>query len=146
MDDVLEQAKKLAQMLAADERTKAFHEAAAAVEADPEASRTQEAYAAAVEAVQRREAGGQPIEPEHKRAFAAAAEAVRRSPALVKMLRSHQAYAELMEAVQTILAGGASGTAGECCGEHDSCSHGHGEEAGERREEEPPQKSVLWTP
>src|SRR5262245_8961884 len=145
MDDVLEQAKKLAQMLAADERTKAFHEAAAAVEADPEASRTQEAYATAVEAVQRREAAGDPIEPEHKRAFAAAADAVRRSPALVKMLRAHQAYAELMDAVQTILAGGASAPGGgECCGEHDACAHGHDEAP--RREEEPPQKSVLWTP
>ena len=67
-------------MLAADERTKAFHQAAAAVEADPEASRTQEAYASAVEAGQRRGAAGQPDEAGPERPVAAAGGARGGSP------------------------------------------------------------------
>jgi cell fate (sporulation/competence/biofilm development) regulator YlbF (YheA/YmcA/DUF963 family) len=153
MDDVIEHAKKLAEALAANERTKAFHAAAAAVEADPVASRLQETYATAVQAVHEREAAGQPIEPEHKRAFAQAADAVRRSPILLRMLKAHAEYAEMMDAVQSILAG-ATGEEGPDDHEHGpGCDHGHDEGheghshgAPAKRDEEPPPKSVLWTP
>ena len=145
MDEVLEQAQKLAGLLASHERTKAFHDAAAAVQADPEASRIQEAYATALEEVHRREAAGQPIEPEQKRAVMAAQDQVRRSAVLMRMLKAHAEYVELMDAVQAILSGATQGE-----GEHEhgpGCDHDHGPSGEpEKREEEPPQKSVLWTP
>ncbi|MFO0932499.1 MAG: YlbF family regulator [Planctomycetota bacterium] len=143
MDDVIAQAKKLAQMLASHERATAFRAAAAAVEADPEASRIQRAYAQAIEAVREREVAGQPVEPEHKRALMTAADAVRKSDKLVVMLQAHAAYAEMMETVQAILSGMTDEDGGHehgpgCDHDHD---HGHGD-----KPEEPPQKSVLWTP
>ncbi len=143
MDDVISQAKKLAQMLASHERATAFRAAAAAVEADPEASRIQREYAQAIEAVREREVSGQPVEPEHKRALMTAADAVRKSDKLVVMLQAHAAYAEMMETVQAILSGMADEDGGH---EHGpGCDHDHGHAHG-GKPEEPPQKSVLWTP
>ena len=153
MEDILQQAKKLADLISNHERTKAFREAAAAVEADPEASKTQAAYAQAVETVQRAEMEGRPIEPEQKRAFQAAAEGVRRSPVLLRMLQAHQAYMELMEGVQQVLAGDEGGEHehGPGC-DHD---HGHADAASgpaaggvAPSDTAPPPKSggILWTP
>jgi cell fate (sporulation/competence/biofilm development) regulator YlbF (YheA/YmcA/DUF963 family) len=143
MDDVIAQAKKLAQMLASHERATSFRAAAAAVEADPEASRIQRAYAQAIEAVREREVAGQPVEPEHKRALMTAADQVRKSDKLVVMLQAHAAYAEMMETVQAILSGMTEEDGGH---EHGpGCDHGHDHGHG-GKPEEPPQKSVLWTP
>ncbi len=145
MDDVIAQAKKLAQMLASHERATAFRAAAAAVEADPDASRIQRAYAQAIEVVREREVAGQPVEPEHKRALMTAADAVRKSDKLVVMLQAHAAYAEMMETVQAILSGMTDEDGGH---EHGpGCDHDHGDGHGHGdKPEEPPQKSVLWTP
>lgn len=159
MDDVIDLAKKLADLLAQHERTRGFREAVAAVEADPAASGLQRQYAQAIEAVREAEVAGRPVEPEQKRAVMAAAEAVRRSDKLVAMLQAHQAYAEMMETVQAILSGMASDDGGHEHGpgcDHDPTGghghaggHGHGDgpgHAGGRDEPEPPQKSILWTP
>jgi len=159
MEDILQQAKKLADLITNHERTKAFREAAAAVEADPEASKTQEAYAKAVDGMQRAEMEGRPIEPEQKRAFQAVADAVRRSPILVRMLQAHQAYMELMEGVQHVLGGGDEAEGDDAEGhEHGpGCSHDHGHEHGPGApaaggvapaDTAPPPKSggILWTP
>lgn len=146
MDEILEQAQKLAQLMASHERTRTFQAAAAAVEADPEASRTQETYAAAVDEVRRREAEGLPLEPEQKRAMAQAADAVRRSPILVRMLKAHAEYMELMEAVQHVLAGGHEHEHGPDC-DHGSEEAGAAPHASGREEETPPKSGgVLWTP
>jgi cell fate (sporulation/competence/biofilm development) regulator YlbF (YheA/YmcA/DUF963 family) len=150
MDDILEQAKKLAEMLANDPRTAAFRDAAKAVEADEAASRLQAEYAMAVDAVRSREMAGRPIEPEHKRALIATSEQVRKSPKLIAMLQAHAAYVDLMDAVQAILAGSQPGSEQEVEGhdhDHDHEGHDHaGHAHDEKREEEPPRSSVLWTP
>lgn len=156
MDDVIQQAQKLAELIANHALTKAFREAAAAVEADPAASKIQEAYARAVDAVQRAEMEGRPIEPDQKRAMKAAAEDVRKSPMILRLLEAHQGYMEMMEAVQQVLSGGPD--------EHDhehgpGCDHDHGHDHGHEHgpgptpgvspaDTAPPGKpgGILWTP
>jgi hypothetical protein len=92
-----------------------------------------------VDAVRSREMSGKPIEPEHKRTLLAVAERVRKSPVLVEMLKAHAAYVELMDTVQAILAGAQPGAEQEVEGTGDDGPD-------EKREEEPPRSSVLWTP
>jgi cell fate (sporulation/competence/biofilm development) regulator YlbF (YheA/YmcA/DUF963 family) len=146
MDELLAQARRLAEMIAQHPRTLAFHEAIAAVEADPEAQKAQRAYSTAVEEVHRREAEGRPVEPDHKRAINAAAEGVRRSPVLVRLLKAQAEYAEMLDSVQAILAGGEE----EEPHEHGpGCAHHHeAEPTAPKGEAEPPagQGRVLWTP
>jgi hypothetical protein len=154
MEEVIEQAKRLAELIEGHVRTKAFREAAAAVQSDPVASRAQEAYAKAIETVHRAEAEGRAIEPDQKRAVAKAAEDVRHSPVLVRMLQAHAAYVEMMEIVQQVLSDG-PGAGDEHGHEHGpGCDHGHddaghaADEPAAPRSEEPPGKSggILWTP
>src|SRR5512138_249783 len=94
-DEVFEQARKLAEAMAADARTQELRQAIAAVDADPEARAVHDEYTTAVDAIQRRAEAGQPIEPEQKRAAEAAGQKIRRSAPLQRMLRAHQAYAEM---------------------------------------------------
>jgi len=122
MEHVIEQAKLLADAIANDPRTLAFQKAAAAVDADPVASRIQQEYAEAVDEMRRLEEAGGPISPEPKRRFATAADGIRKSPILQTMLKAHAQYMELMEAVQTVLQGGPE----EGGHEHGpGCDHGH---------------------
>ncbi|MCC7138245.1 MAG: YlbF family regulator [Planctomycetes bacterium] len=152
MDDVLAQARKLADLISGHARTQALRDAVAAVEADAEAKRVQSDYAHAVETVREREMTGKPVEPDQKRALVAAAEAVRRSPVLLRMLQANADYVEMMEAVQATLSGGSDHEHGPGC-DHDhghghAHDHGHAPAAPEKpREDDPPQRSsILWTP
>jgi hypothetical protein len=89
------------------------------------------------------------IEPDLKRKAAQAADDIRKSPVLLRMLRAHSEYMEMMDAVQHVLAGGDVDVH-----EHGpGCDHGH--EHGDEHEhaapeEEPPaggkQGGILWTP
>ena len=149
MQELLDHARRLADLIAAHERTKSFREAAAAVEADPAARKVQEGYASALEEIHRLESEGRPIEPEQKRRAAQAAEEVRKSPILLRMLRAHAEYMEMLDAVQHVLAGGEVDVH-----EHGpGCDHDHDPEPGhapEPKAEEPPaggkQGGILWTP
>ncbi len=158
MEHVIEQAKLLADAIANDPRTQAFQKAAAAVDADPVASRLQQEYAEAVDEMRGLEEAGGPIPPEPKRRFATAADGIRKSPILQTMLKAHAQYIELMEAVQTVLQGGPE----EGGHEHGpGCDHGHehghdhghdhgpgaqtapsGDDAGKSGKGGP----ILWTP
>jgi cell fate (sporulation/competence/biofilm development) regulator YlbF (YheA/YmcA/DUF963 family) len=158
MDDVIALVEKLAATIVANPRTKAFREATVAVEADADARKLQEEYAAAIGEVRELEATGQAIEPEQKRTLAALGERIRKSPLLQKFLRANMEFNEMMDAVQHTLGGAIEGALfpdahaghnhapGESCG-HDhghADGHGHGGEA-----EEPPAKDkgpILWTP
>jgi cell fate (sporulation/competence/biofilm development) regulator YlbF (YheA/YmcA/DUF963 family) len=149
MQELLDHARRLAEMIAAHERTKAFREAAAAVEADPAARKVQEGYANALEEIHRLESAGRPIEPEQKRRAAQAADEVRKSPILLRMLRAHAEYMEMLDAVQHVLAGGEveAHEHGPGCDHGDEHGHAH---AAEPEAEEPPAGGkpggILWTP
>jgi cell fate (sporulation/competence/biofilm development) regulator YlbF (YheA/YmcA/DUF963 family) len=147
MQDVLDQAKRLADLIQDHERARTFREAAAAVEADPVARKVQETYATVVEQIHRLEEEGRPIEPAQKRAAAEAAEAVRASPILLRMLRAHAAYAEMMDAVQHVLMGGSLEEEGAEHVHGPGCSHEEGE--GASHDDAPPagrEGPILWTP
>ncbi len=100
MDDPIDLAKRLGDLLAAHPRTKALRDATAAVEADPEARRLQEEYARAAEEMHDLEHEGKPIEPERKRLLVTLGDQVRRSAALQRLLKAHADFAELMDGVQ----------------------------------------------
>ena len=143
MNDVIEQAKRLAQMLAGHERTVALREATVLVTGDAEAKKLEEDYAAAAEEVREREIAGAPIEPEHKRRVVELGERIRRSPPLQKLLRANAAFGEMMDLVQQEI----SAAVGEALtGEGAPEGGAGGGAAPEKREPEPPKSSVLWTP
>ncbi len=100
MDDPIDLAKRLGELLSAHPRTKALRDATAAVEGDPEARRLQEEYARAAEEMHDLEHEGKPIEPERKRRLATLGDQVRRSAALQRLLKAHADFAELMDGVQ----------------------------------------------
>src|SRR5438034_10860463 len=97
MDDVVEQARKLAETLAGHERTKALREASAAVTADPDAKRLEEEYAHAAAEMQELEATGSPIEPDVKRRMAALGERIRRSTLLPRLLQANADFADMLD-------------------------------------------------
>ena len=158
MDEVVEQAKKLAEMLAGHERTKALREASAAVTADPDAKRLEEEYAHAAAEMQDLEATGSPIEPDVKRRMAALGERIRRSVLLQRLLQANADFADMMDGVQHEISD-AVGRAltPDPSGDHvhgPGCAHGTPTEhvptgrAAPAREEPPPERSgpILWTP
>jgi cell fate (sporulation/competence/biofilm development) regulator YlbF (YheA/YmcA/DUF963 family) len=154
MDDVVEQAKKLAQLLAGHERTKALREASAAVTGDPEAKKLEEEYAHAAAEMQELEATGSPIEPDVKRRMAALGERIRRSVLLQRLLHANADFADMMDGVQHEISDAVGRaiapdpeTAGAGGGAHvhgPGCSH----DAPQERPEPPAGKSgpILWTP
>jgi cell fate (sporulation/competence/biofilm development) regulator YlbF (YheA/YmcA/DUF963 family) len=154
MNDVTDLVEKLAAAIVENHRTKAFREATAAVEADPDARQLQEEYAAAVGEVREREHNGQPVEPEQKRTLAALGERIRKSPLLQKFLRANLEFNEMMDAVQHTLGAAIEGAlfpdahAGHGHAPGESCGHDHGEGGGPDADE-PPAKDkgpILWTP
>ena len=158
MDDVVAQAKKLAEMLAGHERTKALREASAAVTADPDAKKLEEEYAHAAAEMQDLQASGSPFEPDVKRRMAALGERIRRSTLLQRLLQANADFADMMDGVQHEISD-AVGRAlapdpGEV-GEHvhgPGCAHGTSQSAPpgapRGREDPPAEKSgpILWTP
>ena len=153
MDDVVAQAKRLAEMLAEHERTKALREASAAVTADPDAKRLEEEYAHAAAEMQELEATGSPIEPDVKRRMAALGERIRRSVLLQRLLQANADFADMMDGVQHEI----SDAVGRALAPDPSEAHEHGPgcahegaqgHAAPPREEPPAQKSgpILWTP
>ena len=160
MDDVIALVEKLAASIVANPRTKAFRVATVAVEADPDARKLQEEYAAAIGEVRELEATGQVIEPEQKRTLAALGERIRKSPLLQTFLRANMEFNEMMDAVQHTLGGAIEGAlfpdahAGHGHAPGESCGHDHGDDdghggAGHDHGDEPPAKDkgpILWTP
>jgi len=142
MDDVVEQAKKLAALVAGDPRTKALRDATKEVTGDPEAKALEEEYASAAEEMRELEMARAPIEPELKRRVMDLGERIRRSPALQRLLRANAAFGDMMDAVQHEL----STAVGEALTGESAASAGDGGGAPEGREPEPPRSSVLWTP
>jgi len=149
MEDVIAQVEKLAATIIAHERTKAFRDATVALEADAPARKLQEEYTVAIEDVRRREAAGQPIEPDAKRTLAAMADRIRKSPVLQRFLRANMEFSELMDAVQHTLGGAIDAVLfPEAADAHAGHHHAPGESCG-GDEPEPPAKDkgpILWTP
>lgn len=141
-DDVIDDAERLGERIAAHARTRALQEASAAVEGDREARSLQEQYAHAVEDVHRNEAAGRPIEPEQKRRVLALGESIRRSEPLQRLLKAHADFAEMMDGVQRAISsavdqalGGHGGDDHEhgpgCDHDHDHPGHDHGDAGSE---------------
>jgi cell fate (sporulation/competence/biofilm development) regulator YlbF (YheA/YmcA/DUF963 family) len=155
MDDLVAQAKRLAEMLAGHERTKALREASAAVTEDADAKKLEEEYAHAASEMAELEASGSPIEPDVKRRMAALGERIRRSPLLQRLLQANADFADMMDGVQHEISdavGRALAPDPDVAGEHvhgPGCAHDapRGREE-PRRPEEPGAKSgpILWTP
>lgn len=156
MEDVIAQVEKLAATILANERTTAFRDAAAALEADAPARQLQEDYTVAIEDIRGREAKGQPIEPEAKRTMAAMADQIRKSPVLQRFLRANMEFTQLMDAVQQTLGGAIdavlfpdAGNSHEGHAGHEGHNHGPGESCGADEPEPPPPEKkgpILWTP
>ena len=131
MDEILAQAKRLADLLAASERTKALRAASAAVTADAEAKQLEEEYAHAAAELRELEEMGAPIEPETKRRMAALGDRIRRSALLQQLLQANAEFADMMDSVQHAI------------------SDAVGQALAPDSEAPPPEKPsgpVLWTP
>ena len=135
MEDVLSLAKKLADLLAADERTKALRAASAAVTADADAKKLEEEYAHAAAELRELEMAGAPIEPDVKRRMASLGERIRRSTLLQGLLQANSEFADMMDGVQQAIS--------DAVGQALSPDPASGEVP------PPPEKPsgpVLWTP
>ena len=142
MDEVVEQAKRLAALVAADPRTKALRDATKEVTGDPEAKALEEEYASAAEEMRELEMARAPIEPELKRRMVDLGDRIRRSPPLQRLLRANAAFGDMMDAVQHEL----SDAVGQALTGDGAPSPAEGGGAPEGKEPEPPRSSVLWTP
>jgi cell fate (sporulation/competence/biofilm development) regulator YlbF (YheA/YmcA/DUF963 family) len=167
MDDVVEDARRLAERLAAHPRTKELREASAEVAGDPVAKSLEEEYARLSSEVHHLEETRRPIEPETKRRLLDLQGKIRKSAALQRLFRAHASFAEMMDGVQRLLGsaldealgGGAHGgpaaadgedPAGDAHAHGPGCGHDHGpgpEPRGAKPPEEPPPSGrILWTP
>jgi cell fate (sporulation/competence/biofilm development) regulator YlbF (YheA/YmcA/DUF963 family) len=155
MDDVVAQAKKLAELLAEHERTKALREASKAVTGDPEAKKLEEEYAHAAAEMQELEATGSPIEPDVKRRMASLGERIRRSVLLQRLLQANADFADMMDGVQHEIsdAVGRALAPDPAVGGDGGHVHGpgcaHDAPKGREGPEEPPAAKsgpILWTP
>lgn len=156
MDDILEDAKRLGERIAAHARTAALKEATTAVEGDVEARRLQEEYARATAEFHHLEEEGRPIEPDLKRRLIDLQSKIRRSDVLQRLLRAHADFAEMMDGVQHAIGGPVDQV---LVGDHvhgEGCDHGAagagpegggGPGGGEGpAEPESGKGRILWTP
>jgi cell fate (sporulation/competence/biofilm development) regulator YlbF (YheA/YmcA/DUF963 family) len=148
MDDVVEQAKRLAGLLAGHARTKELREATAAVAGDAAAKSLEEDYARASAEVHQLEETGRPIEPETKRRILDLQGRIRKSAPLQRLFRAHAQFAEMMDGVQRTLSGALDEALGGAEGAEaqDGPAAAHPPEAAPVKPEEPGTGRILWTP
>src|SRR5262245_12666706 len=141
MDAILEQAKKLAELIAANERTKELREATAGIAGDASAKQLEEDYARATADYHRLDETGRPIEPVLKHRLLDLQGRIRQSTTLQRLLRAHADFAEMMDGVQR--------TIGSVVDEALAGPDGAAEappEAEPKKPEEPGSGRILWTP
>ena len=138
MDEILAEAKRLAALLATNERTKALRTASAAVTGDPDAKQLEEDYAHAAAELRELETTGAPIEPEMKRRMATLGERIRRSTLLQALLQANAEFADMMDGVQHEI----SDAVGQALSPDPGADSGTGGEP----VPEKPSGPVLWTP
>jgi cell fate (sporulation/competence/biofilm development) regulator YlbF (YheA/YmcA/DUF963 family) len=164
MDDVVEDARRLAERLASHPRTKELREASAEVAGDPVAKSLEEEYSRLAAEVHHLEETRRPIEPETKRRLLDLQGKIRKSAALQRLFRAHASFAEMMDGVQRLLgsaldaalgapaAQDGEAAAGDAHEHGPGCAHDPGPAPGpEPRgakppEEAPPSGRILWTP
>jgi cell fate (sporulation/competence/biofilm development) regulator YlbF (YheA/YmcA/DUF963 family) len=154
MDDVLDQARRLAELLAAHPRTKELRQATAEISGDAAAKTLEEDYARLSAEVHQLEETGRPIEPETKRRVLDLQTRIRKSPPLQRLFRAHAQFAEMMDGVQRTLSGALDEALGGSEAPADGESaHGEGPAPGApaapasgQKPEEPGTGRILWTP
>lgn len=99
MDPMLEQAQKLAEMLAADTRFTKLRELEHDVLGDPEKRRLLEDYEKSRLSLEHKQKEFQPISPEEKKAHAEVTKRVHAMPILLDLARAQADYAQMMDAV-----------------------------------------------
>ena len=103
MDTIIEQARKLGQLIATDPRAKSMRDAQSALRNSPNDQKLLEAYDAQQHRIMELEHQGKPIEPEDKRKLQSLHEQVISSRAIKDLLKAQSDYIELMTAVTTEL-------------------------------------------
>src|SRR5688572_33079418 len=103
MDDVIDDARRLAERLVAHPRTKELREASVEVAGDPVAKALEEDYSRLSAEVHHLEEERRPIEPETKRQLIDLQGKIRKSAALQRLFRAHASFAEMMDGVQRTL-------------------------------------------
>lgn len=99
MQELLEQARKLGEMLAASPRVAAFVAAREAVDADPAAGRLLGEFAAQSERIRRLELERKPIEVADKHKLADLERQIAGHEALKRLMRAQADYVDLMNRV-----------------------------------------------
>jgi cell fate (sporulation/competence/biofilm development) regulator YlbF (YheA/YmcA/DUF963 family) len=99
MDPILEQASKLAEMLAGDPRFTKLRRLENEVLGDPEKRRLLEDYEKSRMALEHKQREFQPISPEEKKAHADVTKKVHAVPVLLELARAQADYAQMMDQV-----------------------------------------------
>lgn len=154
MDAVVDQARKLAELLATHERTRELREATATISGDPAAKHLEEEYSRLSTEVHRLEETGRPIEPEMKRRVLDLQGQIRKSSTLQRLFRAHAEFAEMMDGVQRLLSGALdealggppAGTEADAEPPEPEGPEEGGAPGGPAKPEEPGPGRILWTP
>jgi cell fate (sporulation/competence/biofilm development) regulator YlbF (YheA/YmcA/DUF963 family) len=99
MDPILEQANKLAEMLAADPRFLKLRQLEGDVLYDPEKRRLLEEYEKSRMTLEHKQREFHPISPEEKKAHAEVTKKVHAVPLLLDLARAQADYAQMMDQV-----------------------------------------------
>jgi cell fate (sporulation/competence/biofilm development) regulator YlbF (YheA/YmcA/DUF963 family) len=99
VDPILEQARKLAEMLAADPRFTKLRGLEGEVLQDAEKRALLEEYEKSRLSLEHKQLNFQPISPEEKRAHAEATRKVHAVPVLLELARAQADYAQMMDQV-----------------------------------------------
>jgi cell fate (sporulation/competence/biofilm development) regulator YlbF (YheA/YmcA/DUF963 family) len=156
MDEILDHARRLAELLAAHPRTRELREASTEVAGDAAAKSLEEDYSHLTAEVHHLEETGRPIEPETKRRLLDLQGRIRKSPALQRLFRAHAQFAEMMDGVQRTLGGaldealaGPEAAEPPAPGAPPADGPGAAPEGGAgtpRKPDEPGTGRILWTP
>lgn len=103
MDEIVKQAEKLGEIIAGHARCKALAEARAAFDKDEAARQLQQDYDAALEALRKKTAAGEPLEPEEKRREAELRSQLASNATLAALVRAQADFHELMATVNQAL-------------------------------------------
>jgi len=113
MDDILEQARRLGDLIRQHPRYRRLREADARVRADKAATDALEAYNKAAVAIQQKESRGEPVEVEEKRNLERLRDTVASNEAVKAFSMAQADYAEMMRRMnETIFRAVASADAG----------------------------------
>lgn len=110
IENLLDQARRLGQAIAQNERVQAFFAAREVVHRDPSAQALLKDYMAHVDRIRSLEAGGRPIEVADKHKLGDLEQAMAHNAPLKELMRTQADYVELMtrvnQALESFLGGG----------------------------------------